>query len=44
MIKKILVVMFLFIMILHSTVISAEGFKYAEIFDPKQDKLSLIHI
>ena len=40
MIKKRLAVMFLFITIIfHSTVIHAEGFKYVEIFDPKQDKV-----
>ncbi|MBU3113361.1 hypothetical protein [Clostridium lacusfryxellense] len=37
--KKILVVMLLFIMILHSTVVFAEGFKYVEIFDPKKDEV-----
>lgn len=37
--KKILVVMLLFIMMLHSTVVFAEGSKYVEIFDPKQDKV-----
>ena len=39
MVKKITVIIFLFIMIMRSVVISAEGFKYAEIFDPKQDKV-----
>lgn len=39
MLKKIIVIIFLFIMIIRSVVISAEGFKYAEIFDPKQDKV-----
>ena len=39
MIKKILSVMFLFIMLLNSTVVRAEGLKYAEIFDPKQEKV-----
>ncbi|MBX4263608.1 hypothetical protein [Clostridium estertheticum] len=37
--KKILIVMSLFIMLLHSTVASAIGFKYVQIFDPKQDKV-----
>ena len=37
--KKILVVMFLFIILLHSTVASAMGFKYVQIFDPKQDRV-----
>jgi len=37
--KKVPVIIFLFIMIMHTIVISAEGFKYAEIFDPKQDKV-----
>lgn len=39
MIKKILSVMFLFVMLLNSTVVRAEGLKYAEIFDPKQEKV-----
>jgi len=39
MLKKILVIIFLFIMIMKSVVISAEGFNFAEIFDPKQDKV-----
>ncbi|MCB2353291.1 hypothetical protein [Clostridium estertheticum] len=37
--KKILIVMSLFVMLLHSTVASAIGFKYVQIFDPKQDKV-----
>lgn len=37
--KKILVVMLLFIFILHSTIVFAEGFKYVEIFDPKKDEV-----
>ncbi|MBU3097943.1 MULTISPECIES: hypothetical protein [Clostridium] len=37
--KKILIIMSLFIMLLHSTVASAIGFKYVQIFDPKQDKV-----
>ncbi|MEA4827545.1 MAG: hypothetical protein VB130_13100 [Clostridium sp.] len=37
--KKIPVAIFLFIILLYSTVIYAEGFKYIEIFDPKQDKV-----
>ncbi|MBZ9636855.1 hypothetical protein [Clostridium sp. FP1] len=39
MIKKTPVIIFLFIIIMHSIVISAEEFRYAEIFDPKQDKV-----
>ncbi|MBU3091726.1 hypothetical protein KPL35_06510 [Clostridium sp. CF011] len=39
MIKKTLSVMFLFIMLFNSTVVHAEGLKYAEIFDPKQGKV-----
>lgn len=38
-IKKTTVVIFLFIMLTHSTVFATEGFKYVEIFDPKQDKV-----
>ncbi|MGY0372576.1 hypothetical protein [Clostridium sp. JNZ J1-5] len=37
--KKIPVAIFLFIILLYSTVIYAEGFKYIEIFDPKQDRV-----
>lgn len=37
--KKVSIVMFLFIILLHSTAICADGFKYIEIFDPKQDKV-----
>ncbi len=37
--KKTWVIILLFIMIMHSMVINAEEFKYAEIFDPKQDKV-----
>ena len=37
--KKLLVIIFLFIMIMHSIAISAEGFKYVEIFDPKQEEV-----
>ena len=37
--KKISVIIFLFIMIMHSLVISAGQFNYVEIFDPKQDKV-----
>ena len=45
MFKKILVIIFLFIMIMHSVVISAEGFKDMEIFDPKQDKVvKVVHM
>ncbi|MGV8982657.1 hypothetical protein [Clostridium sp.] len=36
--KKTIAIIFLFIM-MYSIVVSAEGFKYAEIFDPKQDKV-----
>ena len=39
MIKKIPVVIFLLIIIMSSKVIHAEGFKYVEIFDPKQAKV-----
>lgn len=39
MIKKLLVVLSLFVILLHSTCVNAEGFKYIEIFDPKQDKV-----
>jgi len=37
--KKILVVLFLFIIIWHSAAISAEEYKSVEIFDPKQEKV-----
>lgn len=39
MIKKLIVVLSLFVIFLHSTSVNAEGFKYIEIFDPKQDKV-----
>jgi len=39
MIKKLLVVLSLFVIFLHSTCVNAEGFKDIEIFDPKQDKV-----
>jgi hypothetical protein len=39
MIKKLLVVMSLLVIFLHLTCVNAEGFKYVEIFDPKQDKV-----
>ncbi|MGH4124270.1 MAG: hypothetical protein ACREV6_15195 [Clostridium sp.] len=39
MIKKLLIFLSLFVMLLHSTCVNAEGFKYVEIFDPKQDKV-----
>jgi hypothetical protein len=39
MIKKLLVVLSLFVIFLHSTTVNANGFKYVEIFDPKQDKV-----
>jgi len=37
--KKILAIIFLFIILLHSIVVFAEEFKYVEIFDPKQEKV-----
>jgi len=39
MIKKLLVALSFFVIFLHSTYVNAEGFKYVEIFDPKQDKV-----
>ena len=39
MIKKLLVFISLFVILLHSTCVNAEGFKHVEIFDPKQDKV-----
>jgi len=36
--KKVIAIIFLFIM-MYSIVASGKGFKYAEIFDPKQDKV-----
>jgi len=39
MIRKLLVALFFFVIFLHSTHVSAEMFKYVEIFDPKQDKV-----
>lgn len=39
MIKKISLLMLLFIILLSSTVFHAEDFKYAEIFDPRQNKV-----
>ena len=39
MIKKIPIVMLLLILIMHSTLINAEVFNHAEIFDPKQNKV-----
>ena len=39
MIKKIPVAIILLILIMCSTVVHAEGFKYVEIFDPKQAKV-----
>ena len=36
--KKTIAIIFLFIM-MYSIVVSAEGFKYAEIFDPKKDEV-----
>lgn len=37
--KKVPVFIFLLIILLHSTAIYAEGFKYIQIFDPKQNKV-----
>lgn len=39
MIKKTSILVFLLIMLFNSTTIRAEEFKYAEIFDPKQNKV-----
>ena len=39
MIKKLLVVISLLFIFLHTTCVNAEDFKYVEIFDPKQDKV-----
>ena len=39
MIKRISIVLMLLTILFHSTVIRAEGFKYVEIFDPKQNKV-----
>lgn len=39
MIRKLIIVLSLFVIFLHSTSVNAEGFKYIEIFDPKQDKV-----
>ena len=39
MIKKLLVVLFLFVIFFHSTYVSAEMFNSVEIFDPKQNKV-----
>lgn len=39
MVRKISVVVMLLIILLHSVTSHAEDFKYAEIFDPKQDKV-----
>ena len=39
MFKKLLVVLSLFVILLHSTCVNADGFKYIKIFDPKQDKV-----
>ena len=39
MIKKLLVLISLFVILLHSTCVNAEDFKHVEIFDPKQDKV-----
>jgi hypothetical protein len=39
MIKKLLVSLSFFVIFLQSIYINAEGFKYVEIFDPKQDKV-----
>ncbi|WMM24739.1 hypothetical protein RBU61_17715 [Tissierella sp. MB52-C2] len=39
MVKKVLIIMAVFIMLLHPKIISADTSKYIEIFDPKQDKV-----
>jgi hypothetical protein len=39
MFKKLLVALSFFVIFLHSIYVNAEGFKYIEIFDPKQDKV-----
>lgn len=39
MLKKLLFILCLCVIFLHSTYVNAEGFKYVEIFDPKQDKV-----
>jgi len=39
MLKRLFIVTVLFIMIMCSTVVNAEEFKYVEIFSPKQDKV-----
>jgi hypothetical protein len=39
MIKKLLVALSFLVIFLHSIYVNAEGFKYIEIFDPKQDKV-----
>lgn len=37
--KRKVIIMILLIILIHSIGIRAEGFKYAEIFDPKQDRI-----
>ena len=37
--KKLVAIIFLFIILVHSTVIFGEEFKHIEIFDPKQEKV-----
>jgi hypothetical protein len=39
MFKKLLAILSCLVIFLHSTYVNAEGFKYVEIFDPKQDKV-----
>jgi hypothetical protein len=39
MLKKILVILSFFVIFLSATYVTAEDFKYIEIFDPKQDKV-----
>lgn len=39
MIKKLLLFISLFVILLHPICVHAEGFKHIEIFDPKQDKV-----
>lgn len=39
MVKKVLVILSFLVIFLPSTYVNAEGFKYVEIFDPKQDKV-----
>lgn len=39
MIKKLFIVLSFLVIFLHSICVNAEGFKYIEVFDPKQDKV-----